>query len=154
MFLNSRRGVPSYREIGGFDWDVAPLPRGKERAGILHADAYCMPKASGRKAATWSFIEFANSPEGQTIVARSGRTVPSLKAVAESPAFLDPSVKPASSRVFLDVIPHIRGVPVMASWVDIETTVGEELERAFYGHVDVDSFIKTSTELTLKYFGG
>ena len=45
MFLNSRRGVPTYREISGFDWDVAPLPQGKQRAGILHADAYCMPKA-------------------------------------------------------------------------------------------------------------
>ena len=26
MFLNSRRGVPTYREITGFDWDVAALP--------------------------------------------------------------------------------------------------------------------------------
>ncbi|RYG45917.1 sugar ABC transporter substrate-binding protein, partial [bacterium] len=27
MFLNSRRGVPTYREITGFDWDAAALPR-------------------------------------------------------------------------------------------------------------------------------
>ena len=33
MFLNSRRGVPSYRAISTFDWDVAPLPQGRERAG-------------------------------------------------------------------------------------------------------------------------
>lgn len=39
MFLNSRRGVPTYRTITGFDWDVAALPRRKQRAGILHADA-------------------------------------------------------------------------------------------------------------------
>ena len=152
MFLNSRRGVPTYREITGFDWDVAPLPQGKQRAGILHADAYCMPKASGNKAAAWTFIEFANSPEGQTIVAKSGRTVPSLKAVAESPAFLDPTAKPASNRVFLDVIPYIRGVPVMESWVDIESTVGEELERAFYGQSELDEFVEVATERTRKYF--
>jgi multiple sugar transport system substrate-binding protein len=153
MFLNSRRGVPSYREIDGFDWDVAPLPRGKRPAGILHADAYCMPKASKNKAATWAFIEYANSPEGQTIVARSGRTVPSLKAIAGSPAFLDPAAKPASSQVFLDVIPHIRGVPVMETWVDIETTVGEEIERAFYGEASVDEVVATSLERTAEYFG-
>ena len=45
MFLNSRRGVPTYREISGFDWDVAALPQGKQKAGILHADAYCLSKA-------------------------------------------------------------------------------------------------------------
>ena len=153
MFLNSRRGVPSYREISGFDWDVAPLPQGSRRAGILHADAYCMPKANQHKEATWRFIEFANSAEGQTIIARSGRTVPSLKAVAESPAFMDPAAKPASNNVFLDVIPYIRGVPVMASWVDIESTVGEELERAYYGQIDVDEFVAVATERTRKYFG-
>jgi multiple sugar transport system substrate-binding protein len=152
MFLNSRRGVPSYREITSFDWDVAPLPRGKQRAGILHADAYCVPRSSPNKAATWAFVEFANSPEGQAIVARSGRTVPSLKAVAQSPAFLDPNAKPASNHVFLDVIPHVRGVPVMATWVDVESTVGEELERAFYGQASLDETIETSIERTRKSF--
>jgi multiple sugar transport system substrate-binding protein len=116
MFLNSRRGVPSYREIEGFDWDVAPLPQKKQRAGILHSDAYCMAAASDNKDAAWAFIEFANSVEGQTIVAKSGRTVPSLKAVAESPAFLDPTTKPSRARVFLDFTPDIRGVPIMETW--------------------------------------
>ncbi|NJL35153.1 MAG: sugar ABC transporter substrate-binding protein, partial [Chloroflexaceae bacterium] len=76
MYLNSRRGVPTYREIDGFDWDVVPLPRNKQRAGILHSDAYCMAASTADKAAAWTFIEYANSPEGQAIVAQSGRTVP------------------------------------------------------------------------------
>lgn len=152
MFLNSRRGVPTYREITGFDWDVAPLPQGKGQAGILHADAYCMPSASPNKAATWRFIEFANSPEGQTIVAKSGRTVPSLKSIAESPAFLDPAVKPAHSQVFLEVIPVIREVPVMETWVDIEDLVGEELQRAFYGQASVEEVITTAMERAKEFF--
>ena len=105
MFLNSRRGVPTYREIEAFDWDVAPLPQGKQKAGILHADAYCLSKLAANKDAAWTFIEFANSVEGQTIVAASGRTVPSLKSVAESPAFLDPNAKPSRSNVFLELDP-------------------------------------------------
>ena len=74
---------------------------GKQPAGILHADAYCMAAASKNKPAAWAFIEFANSAEGQTIVAQSGRTVPSLKAVAESPAFLDPVSNPPTARCSL-----------------------------------------------------
>jgi multiple sugar transport system substrate-binding protein len=152
MFLNSRRGVPTYREITAFDWDVAPLPQGKQRAGILHADAYCMPRVTKNKDATWAFIEYANSPDGQTIVAKSGRTVPSLKAVAESEAFLDPATKPANSRVFLDVIPNIKAVPVMETWVDIEDTTGDELARAFYGDVSVAEMISTAISRTADYF--
>jgi multiple sugar transport system substrate-binding protein len=136
MFFNSRRGVPTYRESAVFDWDVAALPQGKSKAGILHADGYCLPSASKNKDAAWVFIEFANSAEGQTIVAASGRTVPSLKAVANSSAFLDPNVRPANSRVFLDTIPFMRALPVHANWAEIEDAAGEEIWRAFYGEAD------------------
>ncbi len=152
MFLNSRRGVPTYRTITSFDWDVAPLPQGNSRAGILHSDAYCMPRVSANKAAAWAFIEFANSAEGQRIIASTGRTVPSLRAVAESPAFLDPGRKPANSRVFLDVIPFMRGVPVMETWVDIEDLAAEELERAYYGQASVDEAIATAIERAQPFF--
>jgi multiple sugar transport system substrate-binding protein len=152
MFLNSRRGTPTYRQITTFDWDVAPLPQGQQQAGILHADAYCMPTSSQNKAATWTFIEFANSPEGQTIVVRSGRTVPSLKSIAESPAFLDPQARPGNSRVFLEVIPVIRAVPIMETWVDIEDLAGKELERAYYGQATVDEVIAAMTERAGEFF--
>ena len=102
MILESRRSTPTFRTITKFDWDVAPLPVFKQPATILHSDAYCMTKASKNKDATWAFVEFALGPEGQRIAAATGRTVPSLKEVAESEAFLDPNAKPANSQVFLE----------------------------------------------------
>jgi multiple sugar transport system substrate-binding protein len=152
MFLNSRRGVPTYREITAFEWDVAPLPVGKQKAGILHADAFCMAAATKDKASTWSFIEFAMSAEGQTILAKSGRTVPSMKSVANSPAFLDPNAAPSRSKVFLDGIGHIRAVPIMETWVDIESTVGKELERGMHGEASVDEVIEAATSRTRDFF--
>lgn len=152
MFLNSRRGVPAYREITGFDWDVAALPRNRNAAGILHSDAFCMASRARHKDAAWAFIEFASSVNGQTILARSGRTVPSLKAVAESPAFLDPGAAPASSRVFLDGIPVIRRVPVHSGWVDVETTGSEELERAFYGQASVEEAMRAAVVQSIEDF--
>jgi multiple sugar transport system substrate-binding protein len=154
MFLNSRRGVPTYREIEGFEWDIAPLPRQAQHAGILHADAYCMAAAAADKDAAWTFIEYANSPEGQATIARSGRTVPSLVEVAESEAFLDPTVSPSRSDIFLSTIPVLRGVPVMATWVDVEELAGEELERAFYGNASVDEVIDRMITLTTPFFAG
>ena len=42
------------------------------------------------------FGEFAVGTEGSRLTAEGGRTVPSHKATAESPAFLDASRKPNS----------------------------------------------------------
>jgi multiple sugar transport system substrate-binding protein len=130
MLLSSRRSTPTFRTIQDFDWDVAPLPVVGEPAGILHSDAYCMASASSRKDATWSFIEFALGPEGQRVVARTGRTVPSLISVSRSDAFLDPSVRPRNARVFLDGIAEIRRVPSISTWPEIEDAVGPILERS------------------------
>jgi multiple sugar transport system substrate-binding protein len=152
MYFNSRRGVPTYRTIAAFQWDVAPLPRNTQPAGILHSDAYCMTAATENKTAAWKFIEFANSEAGQKIVAQSGRTVPSLIAVAESEYFLSSDLPPANSRVYLDTIPFIRSVPMMSNWVGIEETISREIERAFYGDATVDEAIKKSTQIAQPYF--
>jgi multiple sugar transport system substrate-binding protein len=152
MFFNSRRGVPTYRESVSFDWDVAPLPRADFEVNILHSDAYCLPSASKNKDAAWTFIEFANSVEGQTIIARTGRTVPSLISVANSPAFLDPEAKPTSSQVFLDAIPTIRALPVHPHWAEIEEIASEELALAFYGEVSVQEAMQRAILRTQEYF--
>jgi multiple sugar transport system substrate-binding protein len=132
MCMNSRRVTPSFRTIKTFDWDIAALPKHKQPAGILHSDAYCMTKDSDERDATWRFMEFALGPEGQEITARSGRTVPSLKEVAESGAFLDPAAKPANSRIFLETIPVIRRVPTISTWPEIEAAAEGVIETGLY----------------------
>lgn len=152
MFLNSRRGTPTYREIEGFIWDVAPLPRSQAVAGVLHSDAYCLSGTTENKDAAWTFIEFANSSAGQSIIAGSGRTVPSLIAVAESDAFLDPGQPPARSRVWLDTADTLRLVPIISSWEEIESTASDEIERAFYGDISVEEAALLIDTRTEEYF--
>ena len=152
MFLNSRRGVPAYREIKDFAWDVAPLPVGKQEAGILHSDAYCLSSTTADKEAAWKFIEFANSVEGQTIIAHSGRTVPSLIEIAESDAFLDPSQPPSRARVFIDNAPTLQRVPIMSNWPEIEDVASQEIERAFYGDITPEVAAKLAFQRTEEYF--
>ena len=153
MLLQSRRVVPTLRQIQSFTWDVAPLPQHEQAAGILHSDAYCLSSTTENVEAAWKFIEFANGLEGQPIAARVGRTVPSLKAVAESPIFLGPRggvatgtdldrfAPPASARVYLDSIPEIRRVPSISTWPEVEEAFQNTLGRAFYGEVPVDDAI-------------
>lgn len=152
MFLNSRRGTPTYREITRFVWDVAPLPTGKVRADILHSDAYCLAATASNKQAAWQFIEFANSFAGQSIIVKSGRTVPSLIRVAESEAFLESGSAPERARVFLETIPYLNLVPVISTWEEIERTASQEVERAFYGDITVAEAASLAFTRTEEYF--
>jgi multiple sugar transport system substrate-binding protein len=159
MYLDSRKAVPSLREIEGFSWDVAPLPvaPGGQPATILHGDAYCMSADSSQHDAAWRFVEFAMGGAGQTILAESGRTVPSRLDVAGSPAFLEPDEPPASSSVFLDAIPTIRAVPHTPRWSQAEKEADKILEDVFYGRVPragaLDGLVTTTAPL-LRGAGG
>jgi multiple sugar transport system substrate-binding protein len=152
MFLNSRRGTPTYREITNFTWDIAPLPSQQVAAGILHSDAYCLSATSPAKLAAWQFIEYANSVEGQSIIAESGRTVPSLKAVAESAAFLEPTLPPSRNRVFINTLPQLQRVPVISTWQEIEIVADREIERAFYGDIPVEEAALLIFQRTEEFF--
>ena len=152
MVLSSRRATPTFRTITDFDWDVAALPRHREPAGILHSDAYCLTRASKEKDAAWRFMEFALGPEGQRITARTGRTVPSLIEISRSKAFLDPTGKPASSRVFLDTIPFIRRVPNISTWPEIEDASEGILEGGLYESVPVGEVTRQLEARTREMF--
>lgn len=146
MFLQSRRVVPTLREIDGFQWDVAPLPQAEEAAGILHSDAFCMSADAKNADAAWQFIEYAVGPEGQAVLAETGRTVPSMTSVAESPVFLGGdgetgTANPPSSHVFLDTIPALRRVPSTPTWPEVEDIFNAEFQKALYGSFDIDQAI-------------
>ena len=141
MFLSSRVEVPALREQRGLDFDVADLPVMGEPASVLHSDAYCVAKSSGNHAAAARFVAYAVGQQGQTITALGGRTVPSLRSVATSPAFLSPARAPASSQVFLDAIPHLRHTPVTPSWPEVEDVIGTQLQRAFEDGVPLDEVL-------------
>lgn len=132
MIMESRKVVPGFRTITDFGWDVAPLPVFKKPATILHSDAYCMTEASEHKDDSWEFLEFALGEEGQRIAVATGRTVPSLKTVAESQAFLGSDEEPQNEQVFLDNVPLIRRVPHISTWPEIEDATNGLLEEGFY----------------------
>lgn len=132
MLFNSRRYTATLRQIKGLDWDVAPMPLLIKPASALHADAYCMAKSAKDKETAMDFVAFALGEEGQAIITRSGRLVPSRKSVAQSPVFLDPKLPPASSQVFLDAIPHLRRTPNVAVWHEVETKADQILEEWYF----------------------
>jgi multiple sugar transport system substrate-binding protein len=153
MLLSSRRVTTTFRTVKGFEWDVAPMPMyGKQQAGILHSDAYCMTSGSKAKDAAWRFMEYAIGPEGQRIIAATGRTVPSNMEVSRSPVFLDPAKPPRNAQVFLDAVPTIRRVPTISTWPEIEDATSGILENALYRGDKLDDVIRQLDEQTRPIF--
>jgi multiple sugar transport system substrate-binding protein len=162
MFLQSRRPVPTLREIEGFTWDVAALPVINQASTVLHSDAFCMAAGANETGSAWKFIEYAASEQGQLILAATGRTVPSMISVAESDAFLlgiapdsgtptgspvaaEP-LPPASSQVYLENIQVMHRLPSISTWPEVEDAFNAEFDQGFYEPVDIDAAIAAAIE--------
>lgn len=147
MYIQSRRPVPTLREIQEFTWDVVSLPVIDQPATVLHSDAFCMSANAENNEAVWTFIEFAGGEQGQILMAETGRTVPSMISISQSPVFLqglpaDPGSPTASSgasprppsnaQVYLDNIQIMRRLPSISTWIEIEDAFDAEFDRSFY----------------------
>lgn len=141
MFMSSRREVPAFRSIEDFEWDVAPFPRAERKASVLHSDAFCLARRGDADAA-WEFVEYAAGEEGQRLLAEGGRTVPSLKSVAESESYLRADLPPRRARVFLDALPGLQRLPNTARWPQIEDSATLAFKRAFYDELSVGDAIE------------
>jgi multiple sugar transport system substrate-binding protein len=140
MYMSSRRDVPALRLVDNFTWDVAPFPASERQTSVLHSDAFCIARGVDVDAA-WKFVEFAGGPEGQRVLARGGRMVPSLRSVARSPAFLQPDEPPRNARVFLDAFEGMRRLPNTANWPAVEDSASLAFKRAYYAEMTVEQAI-------------
>ncbi|MGE3798685.1 MAG: sugar ABC transporter substrate-binding protein [Thermomicrobiales bacterium] len=155
MLIQSRRVTSFLREHANVPWDVAPLPAGAVEANVLHSDGIGMWSASPNKEAAWTFIEFLIGPQGQQILAESGRTVPSLRTLAESDAFLKGSQlasalgysrAPDHASVFLRNIGLVRPLPASNVWTSAVWIFESAFKRAFYDDGDVETAVSTVLE--------
>ena len=138
VFLTGRVGlagpfgrwvVPSYRGIRDFRWEFLPLPRGRVRANTVATLCWAMAADTPHPEEAFALLRYLVGPESQERAARLGLAVPSLRAVAESPAFLDPEQPPGNDRLYLD---QLRDATVQAWPADprFEARMGVHLDQA------------------------
>ena len=156
VFVDSRRSVPAFRKAPGLRFDVRPLPRedpARPSASLLASDAYCVSKDSDAPSLAAQFAQFAAGPEGGQVLARSGRTVPALRALATSPAFLDPDQQPASSQVWLDIVDDLRRLPNVAPQDEAEEAADDLLAQYFAGNAALDATVAEIRRATAAVYG-
>lgn len=132
MFLNGTLGMfhsglwktPSFRHITNFKWDVAPFPHKKGVQPLYWSggSGYTMRSDVANPQLCWELIKFMAGPEGEKRLAATGLAQPALKALANSPVFLD-GKDPQNKKMLLYCAEHGLASPVWKPWQEFQRTV-------------------------------
>lgn len=87
-----------------FRWDILPLPRGRKKSTGLVGSGCVVHSGTAHPEEACRFGMFTIQEEAEKIYASLGVSIPTLKSVAFSRAFLDPNQPPSGARIFLDEI--------------------------------------------------
>jgi multiple sugar transport system substrate-binding protein len=119
--------------VTDFEWDVAPMPRSKKSAAPLWPDSISVNAASKNPDAAWALVRYVVGTDGQKTVTELGRGVPVLKAVANSPSFLQTDRDPKAVKLYLDVPQYGIVTQYTTVWDEMERANRAELEPVFLG---------------------
>ncbi|MFC7392072.1 ABC transporter substrate-binding protein [Scopulibacillus cellulosilyticus] len=131
--------------------DVAPLPKGKKQATIIHGLANVISKNTQHKKEAQEFLAFLGSKKAALIQAKSGTVIPAYNGTQEAWVKSNPNV---NLKVFIDSAKY--AVPLPSSkdtttWWDDETNI---LNKAWSLEMPVDKAAKKLAEKMNKDLAG
>jgi multiple sugar transport system substrate-binding protein len=128
--------VPLYSKVS-FKWDVAPLPKGKERVSIVNSVGFVEAKDSKHPDEAWAFLKYLVGKPGQTKVTALGLGVPALKSIANSDVFLKQTTAPINEKVFLDAMEYAQVKPCFRGYNEWSTAIGDGMTPIWNGETDL-----------------
>ena len=141
MFMSSRRDVPVAAHDHGLRVGRGAVPdrrRAGERAALgrlLHGEG-----RERRRGVAVDRVRARRAGPGGAGGVRAQRAV--AAAVAESPAFLEPTDPPANSKVFVDALANMHQLPVTPNWSEVESRTDDILTELYYGRLELDAGLK------------
>ena len=145
LFVTGRIGMfPQFSVFTGilpaeFEWDIAhlPLDPGDSRTTRVASAGHSMYSGTENPEAAWKWIRYLASADAFWHFVDTGLRLPSLKAVAEDPKFMDPSQPPAHAQIMLDAFDYGRPEPVAGDWIGVHREIQPALD-AIYGIEQAD----------------
>jgi multiple sugar transport system substrate-binding protein len=135
MFFSGFWYTPLFRDIKGFKWDMAVIPKGPggKRGFAEGGSGYGILSTCKNKKAAWELVKYLAGPEGQDRMAGSGLVFPALKSVAKSKYFLD-NQPPLNKGAIIKMVPYGVLEPQALNWAEIvETVCNPVLDRVWIG---------------------
>ena len=154
MYFSGSWAVPFYfdKDIKGkFEYDAAPMPRGKHgrRATFYGGASYAVLRGSKHKRLAWELVKFMVRKEALRERAIKEQVVPSRISVAESNAFLYLPGPPDHRKVFLDAISYGHSVPAVPCSEEMNALIWNDISLALLGRETArDACERTSERIT------
>jgi multiple sugar transport system substrate-binding protein len=140
MLFGNHALVPVFSETSGIKWDVAPLPRGVERANVAGGAGYVLSRRSANKDAAWKLLQFLTSRKGQALFAESGVITPARRTVREDNIFL--RRRPYSADVFVSETEVGRTVPNFSGVTEMNRVINLGLAAVWRGERNADAALR------------
>ncbi|MCC7518793.1 MAG: extracellular solute-binding protein [Verrucomicrobiae bacterium] len=109
MAIGSRAWAAKLAEIQALDWDLAPLPKGRESATCLEAFGVGTPRGAGSLGAGAQLAIFLARETAQAVLAAHGGMAPARVPLLSSKIFTDfPPRRPARNAALVRSLPFAR----------------------------------------------
>lgn len=131
MMLGFRNLTPQLRDQQGLNFDVMPMPKIRSKATAGSSSGLCISAASEHPNKTADFLAYAVSDDATALLAQTGYVVPVNLDVANSDAFLQPDLEPASAAVFTGTVRNIRSFSTAETWPSVATSTAKLLRDLF-----------------------
>lgn len=115
--------------------DVAVLPRGEERATVIHGLGNVVAASTEHPEEAWEFLKFLGSKEAADIQAETGTVIPAFEGTQDAWVDSNPNFH---LQVFLDEVAYADPIPTSATapeWNQLEIDI---LAKAWNGEVSVE----------------
>jgi len=123
--------------------DVAPLPKGKQRASIIHGLANVIWSGTKHLDEAWEFLKFLGGPEAARILAETGTVIPAYQGYQETWVNAIPDM---NLKVFMDALEYAVPYPSVAQGMEWSDKVNEVLSDAWLGSIPIDEACKLAAE--------
>lgn len=140
MFMSGAWDVQVLRRSPTLRWDIAPLPKQKERATLAGTENYAISCATKHPQQAWELFKFLLSPRCQEKMAATVEKQPSRKSVATGP-YLAARVN-YNRRILVDALGYGRLAPNVPEWDRIAHLIQDRLDEIWIGEKTVAAGMK------------
>ncbi len=119
-------------------WAVAPYPRGKRKVMYQEARYLGISSKTRFPKASWEFVKFVVSENGQKLLSLDRTDIPVRRSVAYSPELLNYAGREDANRVFLEMLEYAEIPSYLlgkGEWLDFARM---KLELALLGKISVE----------------
>ena len=128
--------VPFYGNVD-FNWDVAPLPQGKQRASIVNSVGFVISNSTEHPEESWAFLKHLVGEPGQKRITALGLGVPSLMDIANSEDYLQQDTADINHQLFLDTMEYARVKPCFRGYDEWATLFGDRMFSVWLGEAEL-----------------